>query len=430
MKLTKSWPVLSALAVVISAAACEKKSPLTPTESSTAPAAQATATAAVSGKSGISVTAPVPASPAEGTQFKFQNQPVTVAVTNGVTTGSTTLTYLFEVATDSGFANKVYTKDNVAGGSSGQTSLTLDPLAGAKTYYWHARVNSGSLTGPFSKTSSFAIAQQVILQVPVTADPGANAKVTTPNPRLITNNIQKSGPAGQIFYKFDLADSSSFSNIVFTATVAEQSGNTSVVVTRALSNQATYWWRVQASDPSNNLTTAFSGSLAFQLQLFSLSQAIILDNPGDVASWEETATITRIETSNDIVVDFDKRTGPGRWPESGFGSGGIQYTLGMCLNINAQWYCSAVIQFWEGRDLEAGGIASEVGRNWYYDARWGPMSGHQPDQGELVGIFVAQGNLRDSGKTSVKERSNVVLMPFGSSYSLSGLKAATLKKRP
>jgi hypothetical protein len=88
----------------------------------------------------------------------------------------------------------------------------------------------------------------------------------------------------------------------------------------------------------------------------------------------------------------------------------------MCLNINGQWYCSAAIQFWEGRELEASGVPSEIGINWYYDRRWGPMKGYQPSLGETVGIFVAQGNLRDFGKSSVKERSNVVLMPFGGSY--------------
>lgn len=420
--------MLSAVALVVAATACEKKSPVTPSPGDTAPAGQAST---VDAKTGISVTAPVPASPAAGTQFKFQNQPVTIAVSNGVSTGSTASTYLFEVATDAGFANKVLTKDNVAAGASGQTSVTLDALAGAKTYYWHARTNAGSLAGPFSKTSSFAIAQQVILQAPVLLDPAANAKVTTPNPRLTVNNIQRSGPAGPISYKFDLADSSSFANILFTATVGEQANNvTAVAVTRALSNQSNYWWRVQASDPSNNLTTAFSGAFSFQVQLFSMSQAIILNNQPDLASWAETATITFIDTSEFVVVDFDQRTGPGRWPESGFGTGGIQYTLGMCLFINGQWHCSAAIQFWEGRELEAGGLAHEVGINWYYDpARWGSMAHHQPEQGEIVGIFVAQGNLRDFGKTSVKERSNVVLLPFGGSYALAGSSPATLLKK-
>ena len=48
---------------------------------------------------------------------------------------------------------------------------------------------------------------------------------------------------------------------------------------------------------------------------------------------------------------------------------------------------------------------------------WAPMTGHQPANGELIGMFVAQGNLRDRGGSSLHERSNVVILPFGGSYS-------------
>jgi hypothetical protein len=48
------------------------------------------------------------------------------------------------------------------------------------------------------------------------------------------------------------------------------------------------------------------------------------------------------------------------------------------------------------------------------------MNGYQPRDGELVGVFVAAGNLRDKvdhGSGSyVLERSNVALVPFGGSY--------------
>ena len=46
----------------------------------------------------------------------------------------------------------------------------------------------------------------------------------------------------------------------------------------------------------------------------------------------------------------------------------------------------------------------------------GPMAGYQPQQGELVGVFVAAGNLRnvtDGSQSPLKERSNVVIVPFG-----------------
>jgi hypothetical protein len=100
----------------------------------------------------------------------------------------------------------------------------------------------------------------------------------------------------------------------------------------------------------------------------------------------------------------------------------------LCLNLygQGQWYCSAAIQYWFGRD---NGASENIGGDWYYDpARWGPLAGYQPGNGEIVGIFVGAGNLRDvvDGSGSyVLERSNVLLMPFGGQFSLtSGLKRA------
>lgn len=162
-------------------------------------------------------------------------------------------------------------------------------------------------------------------------------------------------------------------------------------------------------------------------QPFDMHQAIILSNPPDLADWAETAKITVIDfLPNALIVDFDKRTGDGHWPNLPFepggppGGGGIQYTLGMCFKINGQWFCSAVIQFWEGRDLEAAAAPSSVPQTWYYDpARWGPMVGYRPANDEIVGIFVTVGNtrgIRSSAGLLATERSNVVLVPWGGGY--------------
>jgi hypothetical protein len=156
-----------------------------------------------------------------------------------------------------------------------------------------------------------------------------------------------------------------------------------------------------------------------------MRDALIWDNPSDLGSWAETATITSIQfTDNAFLVDFDKRTGGGRWPDVGFGAGSLEYTLGMCVNIGGEWNCSATVQFWFGRDLAASGRPDQIGINWWYDRRWGHLLGYQPAFGETVGIFVAAGNLRDNGNVITKERSNVVLMPFGGSYTANGAAAA------
>jgi hypothetical protein len=157
--------------------------------------------------------------------------------------------------------------------------------------------------------------------------------------------------------------------------------------------------------------------------------AAIWDNPQDLGSWPATATITSVQfTSDAFLVDFDKRTGPGRWPDVPFGTGNLEYTLGMCVNISGQWNCSATVQFWYGRDLTASGRPNEIAINWWYDRRWGNLMGYQPAMGETVGIFVAAGNLRDSGNVAVKERSNVVLMPFGGSYQASAAARLPLRR--
>ena len=47
--------------------------------------------------------------------------------------------------------------------------------------------------------------------------------------------------------------------------------------------------------------------------------------------------------------------------------GALQYTLGMCVNIQGTWNCSATIQFWYGRDLAASGLPRYIAADWWYD---------------------------------------------------------------
>jgi hypothetical protein len=115
-------------------------------------------------------------------------------------------------------------------------------------------------------------------------------------------------------------------------------------------------------------------------------------------------------------VDFTKKDGVGSWPDVPFGAPGdsLEYTLWIVLNINGRWYTSGCIEFWRGLDRN-GGPPSAYGQNWYYDPiRWGVMAGYQPQPGEMVGFFVTSGDQRNNGAFKIKERSNVVLVPFPS----------------
>jgi hypothetical protein len=407
---------ICACALAVAAAACEKNSPATPSNVDTTTAAATV----VDATTGVTLTVPTPVSPTSNQQIKFADQPVTLTVKNAVSTGKAALTYTFEVATDGAFANKVYSKDGVAEGS-GQTSLKIDKLAGDKTYFWRSHATSGSLSGPNSAVRSFVVGPEVVLQAPVPVSPG-NGGSASGSPTLVVQNVGRSGPVTQIFYRYEVATSAAFGTLVFANTIAEQAGGqTSLTIALPANTPAgTFFWRVQASDPASGVTSPTSAVFSFRYQPFDMHQAVIVDNPTDLANWGETAHIQSVNFSpGAFEVEFDKRDSPDRWRDQPFGDGSLQYTLGICVNPNGgnQWYCSAPVQFWHGRELSASGPPSEVGRNWFYDGRWNPIVGYQPTNGETVGIFVGSGNLRDQtfGPGTcpmVCERSNVAMVSW------------------
>jgi hypothetical protein len=424
--------VWSTAVLIASAVACSQQTPAPSASAAaaTVAAGASTARSVTDDLSGVTLTSPTLSTPNAGQSFKFTEQPLTLVVKNAITTGTAALTYTFQVATDAGFASLAFSQDGIAQGANGSTSVTLPKLPGplAKNYFWRARGSSGGTVGLFTAARTFTIGPEVILAAPVLASPGSGAAVSG-TATLTTNNVQRSGPVNAITYRFDLADSSSFSHIVFTTTVPEQAGAATTVTVNNSLGAGTYFWRVQAFDNASTVSSPLSTASAFTYTPFSLSQATMVSSPFDFANWAETAKITSVTFYNDyFAVDFDKRDGPNRWPDTPFGDGNLEYTLGLCGNIRDHWYCSAAIQFWYGRDLAASAPPRDIGLEWFYDgARWGPMAGWQPQDGETVGIFVCAGNCRnnDAGDRSyVKERSNVAFVPWSNngdgSYTFSG----------
>jgi hypothetical protein len=417
MKL-KSLSLLSAALCLAVTMACQKSSPAVASDLAASPAGEAHTDAAT----GITITAPSLTTPAANQVYKFSDQPLTLTVKNAVHTGaSATTTYSFQVATDAAFASMVYSKDGVAEGS-GSTSLQIATLPGpaAKSYFWRARAAVGSVTSPFAAAKSFTIGAQVVISAPAISSPAAGGAIGT-NGILSVTNAARTGPVGTMSYRFDVSNTNTFANIVFSSTVVEGAATTSASVSASLVPNATYYWHVIVTDSSTGVQSPYSATSTFQFVPFQMSDATILASPPDLALWAQTATITSVQFQGGgpFPVDFDKRDGPNRWPDQPFGDGTLQYTLGLCVNPSgSHWYCSAVVQFWYGRDLTASGSADQIGLNWFYDpARWGPIAGYQPSVGENVGVFVASGNLRGLSYTLATcpgtcERSNVQFVPW------------------
>src|SRR5262249_31385899 len=136
----------------------------------------------------VSFTSPVASQPSAGAGFKFKDQPVTLTITNAVRTGQATTTYSVEIATDAGFANKVYTKDSIPEGSGTTTSLTVGNLGGGATYYWHWKAVVDGVTGTPSTTQTFTIAQQVVLNPPALNAPANGAVSNNDKPAFTVTN--------------------------------------------------------------------------------------------------------------------------------------------------------------------------------------------------------------------------------------------------
>src|SRR2546422_415187 len=382
MKLN-SLSTWSVVALLVAASACSKTNPTRPTNlESTADTASVT-----DAVSGVTLTTPQLSSPNDGLSLKNVEQPVTLSVKNAVTTGSTALTYTFEVATDSGFASKAFTKDGVAEGS-GITSLKLDKLAADKTYFWRARASSGSVAGPFTKARSFKVGPEVILQRPVLGDPATNATVDE-QPTLNVNNVSRTGPAEQIFYRFEVSDSASFDSVVYSATVAERTDlpYTPHKVTRVL-DEKTYFWRVQATDPANGVNSPLSSVAQIKVQKgIDLKKAHIVLGPKNIGDWERTAQITDAYWVPDVLCIYHTRLGI--WPGVPFfGDAGtlVEGNQWVFAFINGEWHGGAADWYRPAQACKGVG-ANSIGRDAFYNPAQEPLHSWVPQSGELFGVM-------------------------------------------
>ena len=310
-------------AIALAAAGCGSGSPAQPSS-------------VIGGSTGTSFAAAHPITPLDRATVPFASQPVVMAVSNGVATSGAAVTYTFEVATDAGFTNIVFKKDGVVAEPGAVTHQTITAtLPGAITYYWHARTNSGGSLGPYSPAVSFALGPQVTLGVPVPVSPAQGATAEATGLKLIVNNVSHSGPVGTLSYRFEVADSSSFSHVVFSSATNEQAGGkTSITVSTTLTPGVGYFWRVTATDPPSGVSSQTSLAVSFKVTTFNPATAIVVHSPPSLMSWDVTAKITSVQFSDDAFqVDFDRRDSPDRWPDLEFAPGSdgtLQYTLGMC----------------------------------------------------------------------------------------------------
>ena len=228
---------LMVFAALVAAAGCGS--------SPTTPAASTAGTA--------SIGAPKPLLPATGAQIKNSDQPLTLIALNAFITQAGGTTYTYEVAGDSAFNAKIQTKDGVAEGANGSTSVKLDPLPAASDYYWHVRASGGGTTGVFGPVFKFTIGPAISITAPVPIAPLTGTQ-TTLRPALRVTNSTHLGPVGAILYKIEISTSSTFASTVTSVTISEGVNETDFTPTADLP-AGTLFWRATAIDSVSGVTS-------------------------------------------------------------------------------------------------------------------------------------------------------------------------------
>jgi hypothetical protein len=382
--------VLVLCSLLVSAAACEK-SPTSPAGST-------------------SVTVPSLVSPANGAMLPNSAQPLTLTITNGVVTSSgASVSYTFEVATDSAFTSIVQTKD--APQTAGQTSVQLDSLTPGRDYYWHARTKGDDTVGVFSAPIKFTVGAAVTLSTPNALSP-LSGGTADQKPVLTVSNVTRTGPTGTIAYRFEIAASTAFSPIVTSGTVAEGgNGSTSFTPSTTLAADTTFYWRAQAVDADNSATSAYSTPQSFSTVLSIDLSTVNYQRFVDVSSWPITNRIISVDQDGGdghICIDHEKS---GVWPAVAFVDPGaeIEANQWYFARINGQWYAGAGEWVRPGQICKTGQTSGEIGK----DGTWGgPMDTWIPKRGELVGYMMTTPARNWPDMRTLDERSNIVVLPW------------------
>jgi hypothetical protein len=198
---------------------------------------------------GVIITAPTPVAPQQGSKLAVSQQPITLVVSNATTSGVRPLNYVFEVAADVDFTNRILVREGVEPGANGQTTLRLgDQLSPERSYYWRSKAQDGANTGGYSYPVVFTIFTPIVIGRPQPLSPSGST--SSAQPRFVIGNASRSGPVGRITYFIEVSDNEAFAGKLGEWAVQEQSGQTSFDSPIQLPRGKPLYWRAQAADPS------------------------------------------------------------------------------------------------------------------------------------------------------------------------------------
>jgi len=210
---------------------------------------------------GVNITPPKLIDPVQGFKYKESQQPIKLVIENATTNGVRPITYMFEVATDSGFTTKVYARSGVPPGDGNRTSVQIDRLDLGRAYYWRAKADDGANASQFS-SSQFEVLPKPLLNPPGPVSPVNNDRVTSRRPTLTVNDSERNAAIGPLSYEFQIGTDVAFTKVVASGVSNESPGQTSFTAGSDLVADLQHYWRVRATD--GDTTSAWAATQTFR----------------------------------------------------------------------------------------------------------------------------------------------------------------------
>ena len=202
---------------------------------------------------GVAITAPKLLEPNNGWELDHNAQPVRLMLENSSSNGPRPVTYIFELASDAGFGNVVFSRGGVAPGDEGRTSIQLtDRLPTGVPFFWRAKAEDGANVSAYSAPVSFSVITPVLIDMPVPLSPVGATEIDTNQPTFRMRNPARSGPAGALVYQLQVGPHEAFANPIAVYQIGEQPGETQFDAPLQLPFSQLFFWRVRSFDTGSS----------------------------------------------------------------------------------------------------------------------------------------------------------------------------------
>lgn len=197
----------------------------------------------------VAPTAPVPVSPVGGVDVTTAGT-ATLVASNASDADNDALTYRFEIDTVNTFdSSNRKSSEALAAGNAGTTSWQVAELVENQRYFWRVQASDGRAQSGWAGGDFRINAANEVPSVPVVANPGDKAWVSTVYPSFEVH--ASTDPEGDVLrYRFEIHRDATHQ----TPVQDRLSDTVTWLPSSPLADKSTYYWRVRAEDDAGGVS--------------------------------------------------------------------------------------------------------------------------------------------------------------------------------